>query len=265
MQLQFRCVVLAACTTTQQQQWPYKQYVQPKVVTNIRTAYPIILLHGLGQKADVWHGEATTFFTKDLALRIGSDVFVKEFKNPFDSINAWRDELEIEITNVRKITGADKVVLIGYSMGGLAARAYLAKRFTDHHVKRLVTIGTPHLGSAFAKAYNWKTQYGVEVPGTGMPLSSPAIRDLRRPEDGGTYIRALGKYAHPLDVDYVSVVGEVNIFDTKNIFSSKGVQELFRKILSSTSSPDELFAPGDGVVSATSQGHYEYRVVFYRL
>lgn len=245
--------LLSSCASVQQPQLPYKQYKEPVVVENIHTAYPIILLHGLGQKADVWQGNATTYFTKDLGLQINRDVFVKEFKNPFDSINAWRDELEKEVQRVRELTGADRVVLIGYSMGGLASRAYLTKRFTDHHVRRLVTIGTPHLGSAFAKGYNWKTKYGINIPGNSIPLESPAVRDLRRPEDGGTFIRALGKYAHPLDLDYVSVIGEVNIFDTKNFFSSNGAQELFRKVLSSTTNPDELFEPGDGVVSATSQ------------
>ncbi|MBK9184619.1 MAG: hypothetical protein IPM83_16360 [Ignavibacteria bacterium] len=45
-------------------------------VTTMRVPYPIILLHGLGQKADVWHGSATQYFSKDLGLSYGGDLRV---------------------------------------------------------------------------------------------------------------------------------------------------------------------------------------------
>ncbi len=69
--------------------------------------------------------------------------------------------LNIMISEVLDYTGADKVVLVGHSMGGLAIREYLQR--TDgqgthvnwqnpwvpdgHRVARVVTFGTPHLGS----------------------------------------------------------------------------------------------------------------------
>ncbi|MDA3909903.1 MAG: alpha/beta fold hydrolase [Bacteroidales bacterium] len=65
------------------------------------------------------------------------------------------------IAEVLDYTGAEKVILVGHSMGGLAIREYLQR--TDgqgthtnwiepyspdgHKVARVVTIGTPHLGS----------------------------------------------------------------------------------------------------------------------
>ncbi len=61
------------------------------------------------------------------------------------------------IPAVLEQTGADKVILLCHSMGGLAAREYLQRRDeTDqprwwpdstHHIHQLITIGTPHLGS----------------------------------------------------------------------------------------------------------------------
>jgi triacylglycerol esterase/lipase EstA (alpha/beta hydrolase family) len=69
--------------------------------------------------------------------------------------------LNIMITEVLDYTGAEKVILVGHSMGGLAIREYLQR--TDgqgthtnwidpfspdgHKVARVVTFGTPHLGS----------------------------------------------------------------------------------------------------------------------
>jgi pimeloyl-ACP methyl ester carboxylesterase len=232
--------------------FPLPNYRQPEL-SNQRIPCPVLLLHGLGQRGDVWKGAASSYFTKTLGLTIGKEVFIVDFANPFDSINAWRDELDKTIAVIRKTTGAHSVILVGYSMGGVAARAYVTKRYTDHHVQRLITIGSPHLGSAFAKAYNWKTRYGVSVPGSNIPLDSPALRDLRRPEDGGSYLRSLSKFAHPNNIEYISVIGEVDMFESSHIFSSAGLQELLRKLLSSSSNSNEVFQPGDGVVSSYSQ------------
>lgn len=260
----------------------------------MKVPYPILLLHGLGQKADVWDGAGMAYFRNDLGLSFGgtlkfernrltpllrsggadADFYTVSFSNPHDSINAWRDELEQAIRYVISNTGAERVILIGYSMGGLASRAYLAKRYTDHHVKRLITIGTPHLGSPYARAWTWLTSMQecaassnplLSIPCStavstmqsvrgDVPFDAPALRDLRRPEDGGTYLRALGKYAHPLDVEYVSVVGEVDMFQGIRQLSEGWMQELFRKALAvAGGGMSELFEPGDGVVSAKSQ------------
>lgn len=259
----------------------------------MKVPYPILLLHGLGQKADVWQGAASDYFSDALGLSFGgtlhvedgriagtlrgnadADYYVMSFRSPYDSVNAWRDELELAIDHVRRHTGADRVILIGYSMGGLAARAYLTKRFTNHHVKRLITVGTPHLGSPFAKVWTWKstmqecaaqTNPVMSLPckaalsaiqGTegDVPYDAPAVRDLRRPEDGGTYLRALGKYAHPMDVEYVSVIGELDMFAEARKLSEGWVQEVLRKALAVAGGGlPELFEPGDGVVSAKSQ------------
>lgn len=263
-------------------------------VQTMTVPYPIILLHGLGQKADAWNGNATKYYVKELGLRDGGvlrvdkegavvssetgrndgDLYVMQFRSSHDSINAWRDELDAAVTYVLSQTGADRVILVGYSMGGLAARAYLTKRYTDHHVKRLITIGTPHLGSVYAKVWNWKTQMescvstgnmiavpfckaalsAIQGAEGNVPYDAPAVRDLRRPEDGGDYLRKLGKYAHPLDVEYVSVIGDVDVSDELKKFNEAALQEVIRKALAILNgSVEEAFEGGDGVVSRRSQ------------
>ena len=285
-------LVVLGCSSAPSRLARLPEYRQDRPTVSMKVPYPIILLHGLGQKADVWHGKATNYFRRDLGLAYGgelgvdrdgnvrrviagsgqADFFTVAFSNPIDSINAWRDELERCIAEVRRTTGADKVILVGYSMGGLAARAYLVKRFTDHHVKRLITIGTPHLGSAIAKVWNVSntlrecikdssilTQKPCELAlaaitsaQSDVPFDSWAIRDLRRPEDGGDYLRRLSKSAHPLDVEYVSVIGKVDLVN--NTISKGTLQELVRKALSVIGgSADDFFDTGDGVVSARSQ------------
>ncbi len=69
--------------------------------------------------------------------------------------------LSLMIHNVITTTGKSKVILVGHSMGGLAAREYLQRKDRDgkpkwwaypqepngHRVAKLLTIGTPHAGS----------------------------------------------------------------------------------------------------------------------
>lgn len=80
------------------------------------------------------------------------------------------------IERVLQLTGKDKVILVGHSMGGLASREYLqntANWQTDgsHHVAKLLTVGTPHGGSnASDIGLGWFA---------GIDTRSEAIRDLK--------------------------------------------------------------------------------------
>lgn len=263
-------------------------------VTTTSIPYPIILLHGLGQKADVWNSGAISYYQKEIGLQYGgllatvggkctlkasgtgtSDFFTVSFSNSSDSVNGWVRQLEQFIPIVLEKTKARKVILIGYSMGGLAGRTYLTRHLKDHAVQRLITIGSPHQGSAFAKVYKWKTTVKsllagdpnfitktavqpllsmIEAAEQDVPFDSPAVRDLMRPQDGGQFIGRLNYAEHPLDVEYVSVVGSVDILrEVKELNSSAG-QELFRRLLSVIGlGPEALFESGDGVVSVQSQ------------
>lgn len=71
-----------------------------------------------------------------------------------------------------------RFVLIGHSMGGLAARAYL-RHFGGMRVQRLLTLGTPHGGSALARL------------GLG--------RNARQMESGSEWLRALALSAVPVE------------------------------------------------------------------
>jgi triacylglycerol esterase/lipase EstA (alpha/beta hydrolase family) len=81
------------------------------------------------------------------------------------------------IKRVLSITGRDKVILVGHSMGGLASREYLQNSYLwqpdgNHHVAKLLTIGTPHGGSN-------SSDYGFTGLLTGLDMKSEAVRDLR--------------------------------------------------------------------------------------
>lgn len=112
------------------------------------------------------------------------------------------------IKHVRNVTGADKVILMGHSMGGLAARDYLqnsTKWQSDgqHHVAKLVTVGTPHGGS----------NGSVGNMSSLIDELSEAVRDLRYSYSSGysgAYL--FGGY------EYSSrIIGRVSNFDNVDV------------------------------------------------
>lgn len=80
------------------------------------------------------------------------------------------------IERIMQLTGKNKVILVGHSMGGLASRQYLQNSNywqpdAAHHVAKLLTLGTPHGGSnASDIGLGWFA---------GIDTKSEAIRDLK--------------------------------------------------------------------------------------
>ncbi len=94
------------------------------------------------------------------------------------------------VKKVLTVSGASKVILVGHSMGGLAAREYIQNQSNwqsdgNHHVAKILTIGTPNGGSNFdipgLNLLGW---------GAGYDIFSEAVRDLRYPSIlfGGQYL-----------------------------------------------------------------------------
>lgn len=84
--------------------------------------------------------------------------------------------LKFAVKKVLNATGADKVILVGHSMGGLAIREYLQNSENwqndgTHHISKVLTIGTPHGGSNFSGS-NLGLFFGYDE-------NSEAVRDLR--------------------------------------------------------------------------------------
>ena len=81
------------------------------------------------------------------------------------------------VERVLQLTGKDKVILVGHSMGGLASREYIQNSSNwqadnKHHVAKLLTVGTPHGGSNASDNSTIASLIGTD-------LQSEAIRDLK--------------------------------------------------------------------------------------
>jgi PKD repeat protein/pimeloyl-ACP methyl ester carboxylesterase len=118
------------------------------------------------------------------------------------------------ISMVLNLTGRDKVVLMGHSMGGLAAREYIQNPSNwqadgQHHVAKLVTTGTPHGGYE-----------GVNFPcsiftSNCIDESSEAYRDLKSDYwiSGANGVYLFGGY------EYYSVMNNngLSLYDFYNV------------------------------------------------
>ena len=105
---------------------------------------PILLLHGVLCNAGVWRP-----FMRWLARRGVTPVYTLSYGPPLASIESFAEQTAATIASIRAQTGADRVIVVAHSMGGLVARAYL-RRFDASAVARLITIATPHEGSVLA-------------------------------------------------------------------------------------------------------------------
>ena len=72
--------------------------------------------------------------------------------NPFYRIDydhgrpSYAERLSIAVEHILRATGAPKVMLVGHSMGGLVARAYIKWFDREQSVYKLLTVGTPNGG-----------------------------------------------------------------------------------------------------------------------
>ncbi|MFA5932939.1 MAG: hypothetical protein WCV81_01585 [Microgenomates group bacterium] len=93
------------------------------------------------------YGDTIKFFT-DNGYKLNQDLFVF----PYD----WRKDiaktfplLDQKITNIKNLTGSQKVDIVSHSMGGLVARNYINDPVKAQDVRKLVTLGAPYLGTTF--------------------------------------------------------------------------------------------------------------------
>jgi len=97
----------------------------------------------------------------------------------FGSIDRCVGPLREAVAALSAASGAPRVVLVCHSLGGLAARAYLAAG-GDATVEQVITIATPHAGTIFARLGH-STNARQAIPGSAWlarldAALTPALR-----------------------------------------------------------------------------------------
>ena len=111
------------------------------------TRYPVVLMHGFGAMANLMQGGV--LHAEAMHLRARGVWAYAPHVNPYDTVavraEAWAERLE----HVLRETGAERVNVVGFSTGGLDAR-WLARQGWADRLASLVTVSTPHRGTALA-------------------------------------------------------------------------------------------------------------------
>lgn len=104
---------------------------------------PIVFVHGYFQNRINFVYLARALCKRNLGPLYGFNyVWINDLPTIARSLRAF-------IESVRAETGAERVDLVCHSMGGLVAAQYLAHEGGRPHVRRCVTIATPHKGVAY--------------------------------------------------------------------------------------------------------------------
>jgi pimeloyl-ACP methyl ester carboxylesterase len=126
---------------------------------------PIVLVHGLACNRGNWF-----WFRHQLARR-GFVSYALDYTPWFASIDTYVPQLGAAIEEVCSATGAQRVIVVAHSMGGLVTRDYL-ERFGHDRVAHVITLGTPHQGT-------WMTRFGFTPNVRNMATDSAWLAALR--------------------------------------------------------------------------------------
>jgi pimeloyl-ACP methyl ester carboxylesterase len=157
---------------------PFAHRQQPDWLPSTPTGQRgVVLVHGFLCNRGVWLP-----WLPELRAR-GHAYVALTLEPAFGSVDDYVAAIDTAMRQVQAATGLPPV-LVGHSMGGLAARAWLRTQAQPpaQRVHRILTLGTPHHGT-------WPARFSHTTNGMQMRLDSPWLQALAASE--GAAQRAL--------------------------------------------------------------------------
>jgi triacylglycerol lipase len=149
-------------------------------------ARPVLLVHGFGGTKSSWSYLAQT-------LNARGQIFDAITYTPLGtSVEQLADRLAVEVGRMLSQTGADKVHLIGHSLGGVVIAQAIASGRLTGKVDTVVTLGSPFGGSPWAHL---------------LPFAA-IIRELR---EGSPLLRRLASAPIPDGVRWLAFTATLDI------------------------------------------------------
>jgi pimeloyl-ACP methyl ester carboxylesterase len=119
----------------------------------VRDRENVVLVHGYRLPLSALPGRCDEQFgVLDRLLQATSDCNVWQFEyvggplGTYDSVAVYASRLDAALTRISEISGNGRFSMVGYSMGGLIARQYIAMGGKPK-VDKLLTLATPHMGT----------------------------------------------------------------------------------------------------------------------
>lgn len=108
-------------------------------------AVPILLLHGY------FHNRSGFLVMSRALKRLGfCSVYALNYNPMRRGIPEIADLVACKVDQILERTGAQKLHIVGHSLGGLVARYYVEQIGGHRKVKSVITLGTPHHGTLAA-------------------------------------------------------------------------------------------------------------------
>ncbi|MFJ6849452.1 esterase/lipase family protein [Streptomyces sp. NPDC091271] len=137
------------------------------------TRPPVVLLHGFIDNRSVF-----VLLRRSLARHGWHHLESLNYSPLTCDIRTAAELLDRHVEEICARTGHREIDIVGHSLGGLIARYYVQRLGGDRRVRTLVTLGTPHSGTAAAPLA------GAHPIVRQMRSGSDLIEELRRPAPG---------------------------------------------------------------------------------
>ena len=159
----------------QERREPLPELPSPEDATQLPTEAkpPVVLLHGFIDNRSVF-----VLLRRSLAQHGRRQVESLNYSPLTCDIRTAAELLGRHIEEICERTGSREVDIVGHSLGGLIARYYVQRLGGDLRVRTLVTLGTPHSGTAVAPLAN------AHPIVRQMRPDSAVIEELTRPAPG---------------------------------------------------------------------------------
>lgn len=151
---------------------------------------PVLLIHGYGCNSGYWHSMSQALSKANITH------YAIDMEPIIGGIDEYAPRIHQAVERICTETSHNKVVLVGHSMGGLAARAYL-RAFGSKRIAKIVTLGTPHHGTSlahFGVGLNTEQMRWTATEQEG--LCSDWLRELAASEDPDVYRLFVSIYSH---------------------------------------------------------------------
>lgn len=135
---------------------------------------PIIMVHGIIDNHSIF-----TVLRRGLAKRGFGRMITLNYSPLTDDVRRVARRLKNVVDTVCRETGYDRVHIIGHSMGGVVSRYYIQHLGGDARVHTLVTLGSPHHGTFWAKM----VPESVSITSQMRP-NSDLVQELEEPAPG---------------------------------------------------------------------------------
>jgi pimeloyl-ACP methyl ester carboxylesterase len=146
---------------------------------------PVLLVHGYGHNSSAW-----LMLRKALKRAGFTSIHTMNYNPLVNDIPRIAEKLSDRVEMIRGLTGADKVNLVGHSLGGLVSRWYVQEMDGDLKVNTAITLSSPHKGT--------------------MAAFVPGGRTAKECRPGSWVIRRLNERALPTNVRWVAFYGDAD-------------------------------------------------------